>query len=257
VTLLILGALALVLFLLARNLLDDEDGTTPTLVTVPNVVGESRRSAETILEDEGLTVGEVVPSPAPADDPELEPGTVLEQDPAADEEVEEGTEVTLTVVESPDAVLIPTGLTGGDPDEVRLALEALGLVVGPIQQEPSDTVDAGAVTRIEPPEGSEVQPGDTVTIFVSTGPQVVTVPNVTCLSVGQAGARLRELGLEPSLSPDRVPLNPLCRNPNKVASQDPAPNSQATTGDTVTLFQGEESVPTGPTAPTGGTGPTA
>jgi serine/threonine-protein kinase len=259
VTLLILGVLAAVLFVLAQNLLNDDEQTG--LVPVPDVVGERLNTARSILEDAGFVVPDenVIRVPAPAEDPEAEPGTVLEQDPAADTEAEEGSTVTLTVVAEPDAVVIPTGLAGQDPDEVRLQLEALGLVVGPIQQEPSAEFDEGQVTRIEPPEGSEVQPGDTVTIFVSTGPELVTVPDVTCLSVGEAGNQLRAAGLIPSLSSDRVPTNPFCRNPNKVAAQSPAANSQATAGDTVTLFQGEEpsTGPTGPTFPTGPTGPTA
>jgi serine/threonine-protein kinase len=261
VTLLILGVLGAVLFVVAQNLLKDEE-QQPTLIAVPNVVGQTLNSARRELEDAGLVVNNehLVTEPA-ADHPGEDPGTVLAQDPPEGEEVEEGAEVVLTVIESLEAVVIPTGLTGQGPDEVRLQLEALGLVVGPIQQEPSGTVEAGLVTRIEPPEGSEVQPGDTVTIFVSTGPQLVTVPDVTCLSVGEAGSRLRAAGLVPSLSTELAPLNPFCRNPNKVAAQNPAANSQATAGDTVTLFQGQEEPSptgsTGPTGPTGATGPTA
>ena len=113
VTLLILGLLALVLFLLAQNLLND-DPPAANLVTVPEVIGENRRDAERIITDAGLEVGEV--TPVPAVDETQEPGTVVEQDPAADEEVEEGTPVNLTVVGQPDLVAIPQ-LEGATTDE--------------------------------------------------------------------------------------------------------------------------------------------
>src|SRR6266511_2139955 len=54
VTLLILGVLALALFLLARNLLqDNEEGN---LVSVPDVVGQQFNAAKRTLEDKGLVV---------------------------------------------------------------------------------------------------------------------------------------------------------------------------------------------------------
>jgi serine/threonine-protein kinase len=125
VTLLILGALALVLFLLAQNLLDDEEGQGQ-LVPVPDVVGDQFNDARRTLEAEGFVVV-TPPTRVPQEDfPDEEPSTVVEQDPAANDEVEEGAEVTLTVVEEPGTVTIPTGLTGGDPDEVRLALRRWG-----------------------------------------------------------------------------------------------------------------------------------
>jgi serine/threonine-protein kinase len=256
VTLLILGVLGAVLFFLAQSLLNDDEGgpTGAAQVTVENVVGERLNAAREILEDQGLVVNNenIVFEPA-ADHPDQEPGTVLEQSPAAGELVDEGTEVILTVVEDPALVLLPTEVAGRNPDELRIELEALGLVVGPIQTEPSSEVEQGLVTRLEPPEGTEVEPESTVTIFVSSGPEVVTVPDVTCLSVGRANVVLREAGLVAQLSPERRPLNPLCANPNKVAAQEPTANNQVPSGTTVVLFQGEVSVPTGPT---GGTGPT-
>jgi serine/threonine-protein kinase len=257
VTLLILGILALALWFLAQNLLQDEE--EPTLVPVPNVVGETRRQAETILVDAGFAVGDVIQVPAPADDPEIEPGTVIEQDPAAEEEVEEGTEVTLTVVAQPEAVAIPTGLVGRTPAEVESALTALGFEVA-FQDEPSEDVDEGFVTRTDPPEGTEALPGDTVTVFVSTGAGLVALPDVRCLSVNAAQNRLEQAGLTGIISSDTVAENPNCPLGNKVADQLPRPPAEVEPGTTVTLFFGEAAEPTGPTggtSPTGGTGPTA
>ncbi len=106
-----------------------------------------------------------------------------------------------------------------------------------------------------------VEPGSSVTVFISTGPATVNVPDVTCQSFGSAKQDLRAAGLVAITSTETRPANPLCPNGNKVAAQDPSPNAPVPAGTSVTLFPGEEAPPptgpTGPTAPTGGSGPTA
>lgn len=61
--------------------------------------------------------------------------------------------------------------------------------------EPSDTVEAGLVTRSDPSGGSELAEGGTVTIFVSTGPSTIVVPDVVGLPEGDAVAALEAVGL--------------------------------------------------------------
>jgi eukaryotic-like serine/threonine-protein kinase len=249
VTLLILGLLALVLFLIAQNLLDDEPPVAP-VVTVPDVVGENRREAEEIVRDARLEVGEV--TQVPAEDETQEPGTVIDQDPAADERVEEGTPVNLTVVEQPELVAIPP-LEGSTFEEAQAALVELGLE--PVREDQaSDTVEVGDVIGTEPPAGTEVEPETPVTVFVSTGPGTVIVPEVTCLSFNAAQNQLRQAGLNPVNSSDTVAINPACPLGNKVAEQDPGAGTEVEQGTTVTLFGGAEPAPTGATGPTGETG---
>jgi len=250
VTLVLIALLGALLWFLAVNVLNNDDQETGVLVTVPNVVGDKRTQAITELEDAGLEVGIVTPVPA-ADDTQ-EPGTVLEQDPAAGDEVDRGTNVDLTIVEAPDQVAIPN-LEGSSAEEAQAALIDLGLEpAGPVE-EPSDTVDEGSVTRTDPSSGEEVEPGSTVTIFVSTGAEQVEVPEVRCQSFGSAQNELSQAGLNPVISSETVEVNTACPLGNKVAEQDPAPGTQVDPGTTVTLFEGVEA-PTGPTGATGGTG---
>jgi serine/threonine-protein kinase len=255
VTLLILGVLALVLWVLAQSLLDDEE-PGPTTVTVPDVVGERLNNARSILEDEGLIVAEpIVRVPAPEDDPELEPGTVLEQDPGADTEVDEGTEVRLTVVAEPEPVAVPTIPPGSTFEDAQAILLEAGLVpAGPLEQASDE--DAGVVIGTNPAAGTEVEPGSEVTVVVSSGPEDVLVPDVRCQPFGAASSELRAAGLNPVISDATVDVNPLCPNPNRVAAQDPGPGVTVSPGTTVTLFGGAAPPPTGPTGPTGGTGTT-
>src|SRR5919109_1581469 len=224
VTLLILGLLGIVLFFLAQNLLEDEQPQAQ-MVSVPDVVGDPRREAEQEIRDAGLEVGEIVPAPA-EDHPDGEPGTVIEQNPAADQQVSEGTEVILT-----DA----------------------GLVAVP-QDQASDTVEEGDVIGTEPPAGTDVEPESEVQVLISTGPGTVAVPEVRCQSFPSAQNELSNAGLNPVISDERVEINPACPLGNKVAAQEPSAGTEAEQGETVTLFAGEESVPTGPTGATGATG---
>ena len=250
VTLVLIALLGALLWFLASTLLD-EDPQTPVTVEVPNVVGDKRAQAISELEDAGLEVGTI--TPVAAADETQEPGTVLEQDPAAGDEVERGTAVDLTIVESPELVAIPE-LEGSSVEEAQAALVELELEPAGPQEEPSDTVDEGLVTRSDPAPGEEVEPGSTVTIFVSSGPGTVVVPDVTCQSFGSAQSDLRSAGLEPIRSSETRPENPVCTQGSKVAAQEPAGGTEAEVGSQVFLFAGEEPISTGPTGPTGETG---
>jgi serine/threonine-protein kinase len=115
-------------------------------------------------------------------------------------------------------------------------------------------VDEGLVTRSDPASGEEVEPGSTVTIFVSSGPGTVVVPDVTCQSFGSAQSDLRSAGFEPIRSSETRPVNPVCTQGSKVAAQEPAGGTMAEVGSQVFLFAGEEPISTGPTGPTGETG---
>jgi serine/threonine-protein kinase len=256
VTLLILGILGVVLWLLAQNLLNDDNENQPTLVDVPNVVGQKLNAARTALEDAGLVVADPVIEEPAADHPDEDPGTVIAQNPTPDQgQVEEGTQVVLTVVAQAEAVAIPD-LSDQSLADAQQALIDLGLVPF-TQDQASVDVTPGNVIATDPPAGQEVEPGSTVTILVSTGPGTVTVPQVTCLSFNAAQNQVRKAGLVPALSTETVAVNTACPLGNKVALQDPAAGSSVDEGSTVTLFAGAESEPTGPTGPSGGTGPTA
>jgi serine/threonine-protein kinase len=250
VTLVLIALLGALLWFLASTLLDDDPQTAVT-VAVPNVVGDKRAQALSELEDAGLEVGTI--TLVAAADETQEPGTVVEQDPAAGDEVERGTAVDLTIVESPALVAIPD-LEGSSVEEAQAALLELELEPAGPQEEPSDTVDEGLVTRSDPASGEEVEPGSTVTIFVSSGPGTVVVPDVTCQSFGSAQSDLRSAGFEPIRSSETRPVNPLCALGSKVAVQEPAGGTLAEVGSQVFLFAGEEPISTGPTGPTGETG---
>jgi serine/threonine-protein kinase len=104
--------------------------------------------------------------------------------------VEEGTAVALGTV----VALVVSGGSGGEglidlpsyvgtpSDEARAELEALGLVVV-TTAEHSIAIAPGSVISQSPDTG-QASPGDTVTLVVSDGPELLAVPDV----MGMSGA---------------------------------------------------------------------
>ncbi|MEP6477257.1 MAG: Stk1 family PASTA domain-containing Ser/Thr kinase [Actinomycetota bacterium] len=233
--LLILGGAA---YLIAHSLLGNEPAAQ---VTVPKVVGMSLEEATATLTAKGLTVAADPQTQIP-DDPTIDPGTVLAQDPLADQQVDTGSEVALIISRAPRTVTVPD-LTGATLEEATTLLEAQNLVLGNQTEQASD-LPAGEIVSQAPLADAEVPKDTPVDVVVSTGPEVTTVsvPDVTCLSYGQAKARLNSVGLEISLV-GTAPPNPLCSNPNKIAAQDPAAGTEVNSGSTVNVATGDTSSP--------------
>jgi serine/threonine-protein kinase len=90
---------------------------------------------------------------------------------------------------------IPT-LTGVSYEEAVQQLQELGLPASRID-ETSETVPADEVIRSDPPAGEIVDTGTAVTLYVSTGREAVTVPDVRNKTLEQAKLDLQAVGLTP------------------------------------------------------------
>jgi eukaryotic-like serine/threonine-protein kinase len=86
----------------------------------------------------------------------------------------------------------------------RTELQNLGFTVrmGPPQH--SNTVPAGDVISTSPAMGSSAHPGSTVTITASSGPLMISVPQVTGLTQSAAKTALRKAGLTPGSVTDQT-----------------------------------------------------
>ena len=133
--------------------------------TVPTVTGLYRGDAEAALRASGLAVGTVSELYHAA----IVSGNVLYQDPAAGADVTVGTVVKLVVSKGTKPLAVP-GVTGMDEASARETLETAGLRVGVVGEESSDTVAAGMVLRQDPAATTEVAPGFSVNLTVSSGP---------------------------------------------------------------------------------------
>ena len=205
-----------------------DEGSTVTLkvsggqqtVPVPNVVGQTQEQADDTLSQQGFVV---VPQQEENDAPE---GQVFAQDPAANSQAAEGSTVTIKVSSGPGTVAVPD-VTGQSESDARNALNGFNVQTS---QEASNDVEEGKVIRTDPGAGTQVEPGSTVTLVISTGPEQVQVPQVQGLTEDNARAQLQGFNVQVTT---QQTFNP--QQDTIVASQNPAPGTQVEPGSTVNL----------------------
>jgi eukaryotic-like serine/threonine-protein kinase len=101
-----------------------------------------------------------------------------------------------------------------------------------VVDQPDTTVAKGNVIKSNPVEGNNVPANTVVTLYVSTGPQKVTVPNVTGESAGSAASALSAKGLSVNQLSDPNSTKPK----GTVTRQTPPPNSSVNPQTTVTIY---------------------
>ncbi|MGN7414408.1 Stk1 family PASTA domain-containing Ser/Thr kinase [Paenibacillus sp. SAF-068] len=110
---------------------------------------------------------------------EVASGSVISQTPGVNEEFDPAiVQIELIVSKGTETVKMPDlkNLTRSEAEE---KLKSAGLELAQVQEESSYTVDQGKVTQQWPVEaGTEVSPGDKITIFISTGypPEALKYP---------------------------------------------------------------------------------
>ena len=216
-----LGLLALALagFLLYLGL---SGAFAPEKVEVPRVAGQQLVRARAVLEQSGFEVAETrVRSRQPLDQ-------VIDQDPNAGEEAEDGSTVTLEVSNGPGTVRVPS--VAKLPQEQ--AIDDLQDVDLKVTTEPqsSDEVREGFAIRTVPRAGEEVERDTRVTLFVSTGPEQITVPDVVGLSRESAEARLSAEGFGVGVQEQESE-----EAEGQVIAQSPEGSSRVDRGTTVTI----------------------
>ncbi len=199
----------------------------PREVEVPGLVGLTYEEALDALNEVNLEPRRVeVFSQKP-------PGQVVNQDPKQGEQVDEGTEVEVRVSKGVRQVEVPSVL-GQSESSARTELEDAGFEVA-VTQAPSDDTDEGLVSSQSPSAGTEAGQGSTVSITISTGPQLVTVPDVIGETLSSARAQIRDEGLRPSTSCEEV-IDP--GQLGIILQQNPGGGSQASPDSTVTIVVG-------------------
>lgn len=220
--LLILALFGLGAWLLANNFLGGES------VNVPDVVGFSEEDAEERLEKRGF---EVDVEPRPSDRKE---GRVFRQDPAGGEDADEGSTVTIFVSTGPEAFVVPD-VRGEMFEDARDILREADLRVGQVTPQESEEPEGTVLDQIPaPPE--EIEPGDSVALFVSGGAAEIPAPSVIGQTEDSAVDEIEGLGLvaDSIYVPDAAPAG-------EVIFQDPDPGTAMEEGDLVTI-----TVSTGP-----------
>ncbi len=194
-------------------------------VPVPNVQGWQAIDAERALRGAGFAVNLVqVGSERPA-------GEVLQQEPAPLVPHEVGTAVTLNISAGPAAILVPN-VAGMDDVDAAVAITNARLLVERLD-EPSEAVPEGVVIRTEPQAGSQLAEGSQVLVYVSSGPESVTMPDLTGLNPTTALIQLDTLGV----TADVVAVPPLDgETPGLIVSQEPEAGTPIGPSSILTLY---------------------
>ena len=211
------------------------DGGTVTLVLslgkerydVPKLRGLTEDEAQDALAEQNLEFDESIAQYSE----KVPEGTVLGSDPAAGTTLRPGTLVDLVVSKGPRPIEI-RDWTGQSADRAEQAMEAKGLDVVRGQLEHSDTVPEGRIIS-QSPAGGTLFRGETVTLVVSQGPELVEVPGgLVASGVEAAREKLEDLGfvVEVRNSGSYLGLG-------FVFSTDPDSGTMVPKGSTITLFQ--------------------
>ncbi|HEY3317637.1 MAG TPA: Stk1 family PASTA domain-containing Ser/Thr kinase [Coriobacteriia bacterium] len=123
---------------------------------------------------------------------------------------------------------------GKSQDAATSALQNAGFKVK-VQKQTSTDVPKGTVIDSDPSGGSQAPAGSTVTIIVSGGPEMVTVPNVKTLPEPQAQSKLEGLGFAVTVDSTATPDPSMV---GKIVDQTPVGGSLAPKGSTVTIWVG-------------------
>ncbi|GAB2929370.1 Stk1 family PASTA domain-containing Ser/Thr kinase [Streptomyces mayteni] len=162
----------------------------PPVTVVPNLRGIPLEEARDQLAEAQLTVGEVEERFSA----EVERGAVIETDPGSGTERRPDTPVDL-VVSRGEEVPVPD-VVGLSESTARQRLEAAGFEIEIAPERVFSEEEAGTVAAQDPRAGRSAAEGDTITLAISKGPEMIVVPDVRGMGEDEARDALEEAGFE-------------------------------------------------------------
>ncbi|MBN2025550.1 MAG: Stk1 family PASTA domain-containing Ser/Thr kinase [Actinobacteria bacterium] len=157
---------------------------------MPEVIGLARDAAENSLKEIGISVIEIQNVPV---DGEEDVGMILSQEPPGGQLISPSTSVKLEVGVEQKKVAVPD-VVGDTQESAETTLTEEGFQVS-VTEEASSEVPEGRVIRQSPLANQKALEGSTVTIWVSTGPAAVEVPDVRTELEEDAKDLLTDAGL--------------------------------------------------------------
>jgi beta-lactam-binding protein with PASTA domain/predicted Ser/Thr protein kinase len=167
----------------------------------------------------------------------VEEGLVVFSEPRGGATATNGSTVTLFVSRGPKLTKVPV-LVGAQREVAVQRLSGRGLTPSVSEEESSSPV--GQVIRQSPSAGTQVEPGSTVAIVVSSGKEEekeVKVPNVIGKERRQAVEAIRAAGLQPAVEEEETEVP---SQVGRVTDQFPPPGSELEPGATVTITVGKQ-----------------
>lgn len=137
-------------------------------VLMPNLIGDTQDEAEAKLDALDLSMKVILEN-----SDEVEKGIVIDQENEPDSVVSRYSKVIVTVSSGSDKIELATlGLTEMTLDTAIRLIEGKGLKAA-VVEENHEEIPAGTIMRFEPSD--KAAPGETVTLYISKGPEIETV----------------------------------------------------------------------------------
>lgn len=165
----------------------------PERYEVPDLDGKTTAQATSALKAEHLVVG----TTTEAYDDEVPKGEVISTTPTTGTELKRDATVSLVISKGPEPITVPS-VTGKTADTATSTIEDAGLEVTKAEDAYSSSVPKGSVISQTPPTGT-LLPGETVTLTLSKGPEMIAVPDVDGLSRAAATKKLQDAGFKVSV----------------------------------------------------------
>jgi len=205
-------------------------------IDVPALLGLTAEAAQAAVEGAGF----VFAKGPDVIDKTYALGQVAVQTPGGMTKLAKGQTVTVNVSGGSGQLAVPNIVIGQTTEAAQtfLAADPYKFVVT-VTPEPSATIAKGLVTRTSPAQGTLVDSASAITIFVSSGPAPVAMPNVKGQTESAARDALNKLGLASSV--EYVDLAAGNANVGKVIAQDTPAASMVNPGAAVVLTVGRDS----------------
>ena len=190
------------------------------MISVPQVSGQPLASAQAALKQAGLTPGKVNSQVSAT----IAAGVVISTSPGSGTSWPQPKPVGITVSAGPP---LPD-FVGQQQSAAQGWAQANGISLN-VQNDKASNQPQGTITRQSPGPNTPVAQGEVVTVYVSSGPPQVAIPNVDGKGVLQAYKMLQQLGFQ--VTPQRA-------GPFGHTVFNYSPSGQAPKGTTITLYYG-------------------
>lgn len=157
---------------------------------VPDVVKQPQAQAAM-----ALSAADLDATIMPSFSEDIPRGLVISAEPSPGSETKRGRTVRLVVSNGKERHEVPT-VTKLTSDQAGAALIEHKLAIGQVQEEYSETLEAGVVTRADPATGARLKPNTAVNLWVSKGKRPIPVPSYVGKPLQDAKNALNALDLE-------------------------------------------------------------
>ncbi len=246
-TVAIIACVVLAIIAIAVCIVAIQNNAQSNMIRVPDLLGKTEEEVSAIYTDFVIKIVERRESK------EYAAGQIMRQSPAGGTSIAKGGQISVVISTGSDAkTAVMTDLAKSKEEDAKNYLDGLGLKLQVLpKKESSATVAEGLVTRTEPAKNETLTEGQTVILWISSGPDIRTekVPRVKGLDVNLASSQLLKFGFENT----EIEMVDSAEDKNTVIDISVVEGAQIDVNTEIILYvsngKGQTETPTGPTGP--------